>query len=323
MSVLTARDIEHIFEALRKGLVPERGSTRSPWASTSSGANCTGNSNWHRAARGPSSSSAEATAVARPSSLGWRSLMPRPIISLRVSWSSPTTICGSIASMTSTARSWSNSVPPPAPAARWATSWTSLDRPCGGEPSIAAGQDENAPDFDEVVRRRLEEDLAAMTGGQAPQDFVRVIQTIFDLKQQGEAADAGALISWLCGSGNVAAAAKKAAGIKGDIGSRDALDYLRGVLEIVKAAGYGGLVIIIDEAETIVPRARTRGTSRSTASARLPTPRAPILGCSGSSPARRSSMILVTASLVWPRSMIGYASSNRGGLLACGRPSLS
>jgi len=61
------------------------------------------------------------------------------------------------------------------------------------------------------------------------------------------------------GSGNVAASAKKAAGIKGDIGSRDALDYLRGVLEIVKAAGYKGLLIVIDEAETIL---RMRKDSR-------------------------------------------------------------
>src|SRR5690606_25983323 len=95
--------------------------------------------------------------------------------------------------------------------------------------------------------------------GKAPQDFIRVVQTIFDLKERGEVADAGALLSWLSGSGNVSASAKKAAGIKGDIGSRDALDYLRGVLEIVKAAGYKGLVIVIDEAETIL---RMRKDSR-------------------------------------------------------------
>lgn len=117
---------------------------------------------------------------------------------------------------------------------------------------LAAGEDENSPDFDAKVRRRLDEDLTAKTGGQAPPDFIRVIQAIFDLKQKGEVSEAGALISWLCGSGNVAASAKKAAGIKGDIGSRDALDYLRGVLEIVKAAGYAGMVIVIDEAETIL-----------------------------------------------------------------------
>ena len=127
------------------------------------------------------------------------------------------------------------------------------------EALVALGQDPDAPGFDEKVRKRIEDELASMTEGKAPQDFVRVIQSIFDLKQRGEAAEAGSLISWLCGSGNVGAAAKKAAGIKGDIGSRDALDYLRGALEIVKAAGYKGLLIVIDEAETIL---RMRSDSR-------------------------------------------------------------
>ncbi len=117
---------------------------------------------------------------------------------------------------------------------------------------IETGEDGSARDFDQKVRRRLDEDLKALTGERAPPDFVRVIQTIFDLKQRGDLSEAGALISWLCGSGNVSAAAKRAAGIKGDIESGDALEYLRGVLEIVKAAGYAGLVIVIDEAETIL-----------------------------------------------------------------------
>ncbi len=55
---------------------------------------------------------------------------------------------------------------------------------------------------------------------------------------------ASALISWLSGSENVAASAKRVAGIQGDIGSREALDYLQGILEIVKAVGYKGLVIV-------------------------------------------------------------------------------
>lgn len=124
---------------------------------------------------------------------------------------------------------------------------------------VAAGEDDAAPDFDEKVRARLDHDLASMTGGHAPRDFVRVVQTIFELKQKGEVAEAGALVSWLCGSENVAATAKRAADVKGDIGSRDALDYLRGALEIVKAAGYAGLAVVIDEAETIL---RMRSDSR-------------------------------------------------------------
>ena len=136
-----------------------------------------------------------------------------------------------------------------------------LDRWIGRveEGLIAAGQDADSPGFDDQVRQRLNDDLASMTGGRAPQDFIRVIQTIFELKQRGDVSEAGSLISWLCGSGNVAASAKKPAGIKGDITSRDALDYLRGVLEIVKAAGYEGLLIVIDEAETIL---RMRSDSR-------------------------------------------------------------
>lgn len=124
---------------------------------------------------------------------------------------------------------------------------------------VAAGADADADDFDEKVKARLEEELASMTGGKAPADFVRVIQRIFALKQQGELADAGALMSWISGSTNVATAAKKLAGVKGDIGSRDAMEYLRGIVEIVHAAGYRGLMIVIDEAETIL---RSRKDSR-------------------------------------------------------------
>ena len=82
---------------------------------------------------------------------------------------------------------------------------------------------------------------------------------MFKLKQAGKVREAGALMSWLSGSENVSSSEKKAAGIKGDIASKDAMAYLRGILEVVKAAGYKGLVIIIDEAETIL---RMRGDVR-------------------------------------------------------------
>lgn len=124
---------------------------------------------------------------------------------------------------------------------------------------ISGGADEESSDFDAQVEKRLEEDLLSFTGGKAPDDMVRVLRAVFALKQKGQLAEAGALLSWLSGSENVAASAKKLAQIKGDIGSREALDYLLGILEIVKAAGYKGLVIVIDEAETIL---RMRGDVR-------------------------------------------------------------
>jgi P-loop Domain of unknown function (DUF2791) len=124
---------------------------------------------------------------------------------------------------------------------------------------IKLGANPDAPDFDTKVRAKLQEQLVTITSGRAPVDFVRVIQTIFDLKQKGEVVDASSLISWLSGSENVAASVKKLADIKGDISSSDALAYLRGILEISKAAGYKGMLIVIDEAETIL---RSRSDSR-------------------------------------------------------------
>lgn len=132
-----------------------------------------------------------------------------------------------------------------------------LDRWIGRveEKLISAGADEEADDFDERVAKRLEDDLVASTAGKVPQDMLRVLSTIFRLKQQRKTHEAGALLSWLCGSLNVDAASKKLAGVKGDISSHNALDYLHGILEIIKASGYQGLVVVIDEAETIL-RAR-------------------------------------------------------------------
>jgi len=127
---------------------------------------------------------------------------------------------------------------------------------------IDAGADEDSPDFDEKVQKRMDEDLASLTRGKAPEDMGRVLRAIFRLKQEGKPAEAGALLSWLTASENVAASAKKIAGIKGDITSRDAMNYLHGILEIIKAAGYKGLVIVIDEAETILRMRRdVRGKS--------------------------------------------------------------
>jgi hypothetical protein len=74
--------------------------------------------------------------------------------------------------------------------------------------------------------------------------------------------EAAALVSWLSGSQNVAAGAKKLAEIRGEIGSADAMAYLQGVLAVVHAAGYKGLAVVIDEAETILRMRRdVRGKS--------------------------------------------------------------
>jgi len=258
MTMLTARDRDHVFEALRKGLVPERGLD------------------------------AFAVGVERPRDelnrqLDLAAASEGSIKFLRGGYGCGKTFMARLAVVDAQRRGFATSFVvvsdndlkfhrfddvyrkvvtelSTATCPRGALGDV-LDRWIGNieEMLIDGGADEDADDFDQRVRDRLEEELASKTRGQAPQDFARVVQAIFDAKQEGELAEAGALLSWLSGSGNVAASARKRAGVKGDIGSRDALDYLRGVVEIVKAAGYKGLLIVIDEAETIL---RMRRDSR-------------------------------------------------------------
>lgn len=59
------------------------------------------------------------------------------------------------------------------------------------------------------------------------------------------------LIAWLGGQPNVAAAVKRAAGIKGDLDAFGAMHFLAGLLTILRDSGRSGLVLVLDEAETL------------------------------------------------------------------------
>ncbi|MFZ5479215.1 MAG: BREX system ATP-binding domain-containing protein [Myxococcota bacterium] len=116
----------------------------------------------------------------------------------------------------------------------------------------SAGADPDAPDFDRRVRRRIEDELGSGRLAEAPRDFTRCVLAIFDSKQAGRYAEASALLAWLGGSANVAGAFKRAAGLKGEIASEDALAYLRGMLHIARSARYRGIVVVIDELQRLL-----------------------------------------------------------------------
>ena len=121
---------------------------------------------------------------------------------------------------------------------------------------------DDADDFDEKVKLRFESELSDLTKESTGNEFINVLKAYFDAKLVGDYQTASSLISWISGSKNVAAPAKKSAGVKGEISSASALLYLKGILNIIKKAGHQGLVIIVDELETIL-RTRTdvRGKS--------------------------------------------------------------
>lgn len=62
---------------------------------------------------------------------------------------------------------------------------------------------------------------------------------------------ADGLMAWLAGLPNVGAEIKRFAGIKGDIDHFGALGFLQGLLTILRDSGHPGLVLVLDEVETL------------------------------------------------------------------------
>jgi hypothetical protein len=67
------------------------------------------------------------------------------------------------------------------------------------------------------------------------------------------------LIAWLMGQPNVSADIKRHAGIKGEVDHTGAMGFLRGLLEVLHQCGRPGLMLVLDEVETIQ---RVRSDSR-------------------------------------------------------------
>ena len=63
----------------------------------------------------------------------------------------------------------------------------------------------------------------------------------------GDQATAQSLLAWIGGQPNVAAAARRAAGVKGDLDHFAALGFLQGLLTILRDSGHPGLLVVLDE----------------------------------------------------------------------------
>ncbi|MDV9186675.1 BREX system ATP-binding protein BrxD [Streptomyces sp. SR27] len=75
----------------------------------------------------------------------------------------------------------------------------------------------------------------------------------------GDGATAEALIAWLGGQKSVAASARRAAGVRGDLDHFAALGFLQGLLTVLRDCGHPGLLLVLDEIETLQ---RVRGDVR-------------------------------------------------------------
>ncbi len=100
-------------------------------------------------------------------------------------------------------------------------------------------------DVDVLLERRLA-DVAA----QAPV-FPMAIRAYRRFVADGDHDGADALVAWLGGQPHVAASVKRKAGIRGDLDHYLALGFLRGLLAILADAGNPGLLLVLDEVETL------------------------------------------------------------------------
>lgn len=119
------------------------------------------------------------------------------------------------------------------------------------EEAIAANPalEQDAGALSKTVGELLEDRLASVSLVQA--QFAAALRACHAARLAGDRETAEGLFSWLMAQPNVGQDIKRAAGLKGEIDHLDAAGYLRGLLEVLRRTGRKGLVLVLDECETI------------------------------------------------------------------------
>ncbi|MFX1822066.1 BREX system ATP-binding protein BrxD [Pseudarthrobacter sp. CC4] len=124
--------------------------------------------------------------------------------------------------------------------------FTLEDDAIAADPALAtASAAELAAAADELLDRRLAE-VSAKTPA-----FAQALRGYRAAVAAGDAVVADGLAAWLGGQPHVGAAAKRGAGIRGDLDHFGALGFLQGLLLILRDAGHPGLLVVLDEVETL------------------------------------------------------------------------
>ena len=81
--------------------------------------------------------------------------------------------------------------------------------------------------------------------------FSMALRSWHGARMRRDPAAAEGLLAWLMGQPHVAAPVKRGAGLKGDVDHYGAMGFFRGLLSLLEQTGRRGLVIVLDEVETI------------------------------------------------------------------------
>ncbi len=114
-----------------------------------------------------------------------------------------------------------------------------------------AGSDSGAVD------RLLEQRLAVVSVSTPA--FAQALRAYRAATGAGDVATADALAAWLGGQPHVSAAAKRSASVRGELDHFGAMGFLQGLLTVLRDSGHPGLLLVLDEVETLQ---RARGDVR-------------------------------------------------------------
>ncbi|MFE2164532.1 BREX system ATP-binding protein BrxD [Streptomyces sp. NPDC059447] len=115
------------------------------------------------------------------------------------------------------------------------------------EDVLAAGAGED--DLPEEVEKLLTARLAEVSR-HAP-SFATALRGYRSALAEGDEATAAAVLAWLGGQPHVAAAARRSAGVRGDLDHFGAFGFLQGLLTVLRDSGHKGLFVVLDEVETL------------------------------------------------------------------------
>lgn len=110
--------------------------------------------------------------------------------------------------------------------------------------------DQDAGDVGTAASLELLDKRLSEVSKEAPA-FAAVLRAYRLAQQSGDAAQAEGLLAWLSGQPHVSASVKRAAGVRGDLDHFGALGFLQGLLTVLRDSDYSGLVLVIDEVETL------------------------------------------------------------------------
>ncbi|MFE3599056.1 BREX system ATP-binding protein BrxD [Streptomyces sp. NPDC059142] len=81
--------------------------------------------------------------------------------------------------------------------------------------------------------------------------FATALRGYHQAQEAADGATADSLVAWLGGQPHVAAAVRRTAGVRGDLDHFGALGFLQGLLSVLKDSGHPGLLLVLDEVETL------------------------------------------------------------------------